>query len=207
MANTPGYNANAVSEQTIALLLNLVRYVPQYSVEMKNGQWLRHLSIELAGKRLGILGFGAIGQKSAAKMSGWDVDIVAYDKYPNMEAAKKLNVQMCDFEKVIGTSDFLLIHLPLLPETEKIINAENIAKMKDGVFIVNTGRGPLVNEEDAAAAMKSGKIGGMASDVFVTEPLTENPYVIMLEFHLFPAHLPEKPTRICRQPAQLRRRR
>jgi D-3-phosphoglycerate dehydrogenase len=175
VANTPGYNANAVSEQTVALFLNMARMVPRYDAELKDGRWTRHMVHEIAGRRLGILGFGAIGQHSAAKMSGFGLEIVSYDKYPNRERAEELGVRMLDFGEVIGTSDYLFIHLPLLPETEGIIHRDNNAKMKDGVMIVNTARGPIVNEEDAAAALMSGKIAAMASDVFVKEPISDNP--------------------------------
>ena len=175
VANTPGYNANAVAEQTVALFLNLARWVPQYHHDLCQGGWPRYLTHELAGKRLGILGFGAIGQKSAAKMSGWDLNLVAYDKYPNRAAGEQLGVTFLELEDVLSTSDYLFIHLPLLPETENLIRREWIKKMKDGVLIVNSARGPIVNEEDTAQALRTGKIGGMASDVFVTEPLTHNP--------------------------------
>ncbi len=175
VANTPGHNANAVAEQTVALFLNLVRWIPQYSRDLRQGKWSRYLTHELAGKRLGILGFGAIGQKSAAKMEGWELDLAAYDKFPNQAAADRLGVRFLDLEEIFATSDFLFIHLPLLPETENLIRQEWIGKMKDGVVLVNSARGPIVNEEDTAKALKSGKIGGMASDVFATEPLTENP--------------------------------
>jgi D-3-phosphoglycerate dehydrogenase len=186
VANTPGYNANAVSEQTVALFLNMARLVPQYDAEMKNGCWSRHIIHEIAGRRLGILGFGAIGQHSAAKMSGFGLDIVSYDKYPNRQRAEELGVHMLDFDEVIRTSDFLFIHLPLLPETEGIINQDTISRMKDGVMIVNTARGPIVNEEDAAAALMSGKIAAMTSDVFVREPICDNPMARCPNFICWP---------------------
>ena len=175
VANTPGYNANAVSEQTVALFLNMARYIPQYDVDLREGKWSRYLTSEIAGKRLAILGFGAIGQKSAVKLSGFDLDIVAYDKFPNEEASKRTGVKFVDFDTAISTSDFIFIHLPLLPETENLICTKTISKMKDGVMIVNSARGPIVNEEETAAALLSGKIAAMASDVFVVEPLSENP--------------------------------
>jgi len=175
VANTPGYNANAVSEQTVALFLSMARMVPRYDAELKKGCWTRHLVHEIGGRRLGILGFGAIGQYSAAKMSGFGLDIVAYDKYPNRQRAGEIGVRMLDFGEVIGTSDYLFIHLPLLPETEGIVSKDTISQMKDGVMIVNTARGPLVNEEDAAEALRSGKIAAMASDVFIREPICDSP--------------------------------
>lgn len=175
VANTPGYNANAVAEQTVALFLSLVRWIPRYHRSLVRGGWPRYLTHELAGKRLGILGFGAIGQKSAEKMGNWDLDLVAYDKFPDQTAGDRLGVRFLDLDEVLSTSDFLFLHLPLLPETEHLICRERIAQMKDGVFLVNTARGPIIQEEDAAEALRAGKIAGMASDVFVTEPLSKSP--------------------------------
>jgi D-3-phosphoglycerate dehydrogenase len=170
VANTPGYNANAVAEQTIALLFAMARFVSQLDADVRSGKWTRPMYREMAGKTVGILGFGAIGQKSAEKLSSFDVKVIAYDKFPNQEAAAALNVRFGAFDEVLRESDYLLVHLPLLQETRGIINSSNIAKMKDGVFIVNTGRGLLVDEKSVAAAIGSGKIAGMASDVFAIEP-------------------------------------
>ena len=176
VANTPGYNANAVAEQAVSLLFSLVRDVPRLNALMRAGKWSRPIYRELSGKTIGILGFGAIGQKSAGKLSGLDATIVAYDKFPNEKAAAALGMTFRSFEEVLRDSDFLLIHLPLLPDTERIINAKSIAMMKDGVYVVNTGRGMLVDEAAVAQALRSGKIAAMASDVFVQEPpQTDNP--------------------------------
>ncbi|MDR1316652.1 MAG: phosphoglycerate dehydrogenase [Spirochaetales bacterium] len=170
VANTPGYNANAVSEQTIALLFNLVRAIPQLDTDTRKGKWPRTIFYEMSGKFFGILGFGIIGRKSAKKLSGLGGTILAYDKYPDMKAAGDLNVTISTLDEVLLRSDYILIHLPLLPETRHIICTRTIARMKDGVYIVNTGRGPLVKEQDVADALKSGKIAGFASDVFEVEP-------------------------------------
>ena len=170
VANTPGYNANAVAEQTVALLFAAARLVPQMDASVRNGKWMRPVYREISGKTVGILGFGAIGQKSARKISRLDARVIAYDKYPNQAAADSLGVELCSLDAVLESSDCLLVHLPLLAETERIINAANIAKMRDGVVIVNTGRGMLVDELAIAEALKSGKIAAMASDVFAQEP-------------------------------------
>ena len=100
----------------------------------------------------------------------FDVKLIAYDLYPNYEAAKELNVEMVSIDEVITQSDLISLHLPLLPDTKEIINKDNIARMKDGVYLVNTARGGLQNEADLYDALKSGKIKAAALDAFVDEP-------------------------------------
>ena len=174
VTNCPGLNAPTVSEQACSLLLSMVRYIPQLNADAHEGKWTRIIFHELAGKTVGILGFGAIGQNVAKRLSGFDVNLIANDKFPNKEAAERLNVKMCEFDEVIRKSDYISIHLPHLPETHHIINAQSIAAMKDGVYIVNTARGPIVDEKAVLAALESGKIAGMASDVFEKEPVTDD---------------------------------
>ena len=172
VANTPGLNAPAVAEHTIALLFSMVRCIPQLNADARQGKWTRTIFHELSDKTVGILGFGAVGQNVAKKISGFGVNVIAFDKYPNDAAAKKLNVKLTSFIEVIKNSDYILIHLPSIKETYHIINDENIAKMKDGVYVINTARGPLVDEKAICAALESGKLAGMASDVFESEPVT-----------------------------------
>ncbi len=172
VANTPGINAPAVAEHTIALLFSMIRSVPQLNADTRQGKWTRTIFHELSDKTVGILGFGAVGRNVAKRMSGFGVSLIAFDKYPNEEAAKALGVKMTSFEDVLKNSDYVLIHLPSIQETYHIINGENIAKMKDGAYLINTARGPLVDEKAVCEALKSGKLAGMASDVFESEPVT-----------------------------------
>jgi len=172
VTNCPGLNASAVAEHTVALLLSMVRYIPQLNADTHQGKWTRTIFHELTDKTVGILGFGAVGQSFAKKISGFGVKLIACSRSPKKEIAEKLNVKMCEFDEVIRKSDYISIHLPHLPETHHIINAQSIAAMKDGVYIVNTARGPIVDEKAVLAALESGKIAGMASDVFEKEPVT-----------------------------------
>ena len=189
VTNCPGLNAPTVAEQAISLLLSIARSIPQLNTDAREGKWTRTIFHEISGKTIGILGFGAIGQTVAKKLSGFDANFVAYDKYPNVEAAKKLNVKLCSFEDVIKNSDYISIHLPNLPDTYHIVNEQNIAKMKDGVYIVNSARGALVDEKAMYTALKSGKIAGMATDVFEEEPITAGNPLFTLPNYICTPHI------------------
>lgn len=176
VANCAGVNANTVAENTVAHLLSASRRLPLQVSLTRSGQWPREICHELAGRTLGILGFGAIGQLVARKMSGFDMRIIAYDKFPNLERARALGVEMLSLEKVLAQSDFMTVHLPYLEETHHILNDGNLAKMKDGAVVVNTARGMVADEEAVRRALESGKLGAYGSDVFEQEPpAADNP--------------------------------
>ncbi|MDR1766744.1 MAG: phosphoglycerate dehydrogenase, partial [Lachnospiraceae bacterium] len=172
MTNCPGVNATAVGEQFIALLFGLLREVPLYDRHAREGDWSRPYFQELGGKTVSILGFGAVGRQIARKLSGFDVEILAYDKFPDEAAAKALGVRLCSLGEAIRLGDVISVNLPSLPDTYHLINAETIAAMKDGVILVNTARGALVDEGAAAQALLCGKVAGFATDVFESEPVT-----------------------------------
>lgn len=174
VANCPGMNAVAVAEQTMALLLAAMREVPALDRSVRQGGWERRVFPEIYGSTMGILGFGAAGQAIAERAKAFGTSLIAYDKYPNLKAAERIGVEMCSLEDVLIRSDIISVNLPALPETIHIINEENIAKMKDGVVIVNTARGVLADEKAVAAALRQGKIYAYGSDVYETEPMGGN---------------------------------
>lgn len=171
VTNCPGINSNAVAEMTVTLLMALIREIPRLNRSQKQGIWSRTIFNELPEKRIGILGFGAIGQKTAKKLKGFGTDIIVYNRSLKTELAEALGVSITtDLDEVLSTSDYILIHLPVTPETRNIINAENIAKMKDGAYVINTARAPLVDEKAMYDALVSGKLRGYATDVYSREP-------------------------------------
>lgn len=171
VTNCPGINSNAVAEMTVALLMALIREIPRLNRSQKQGIWSRTIFNELPGKRIGILGFGAIGQKTAKKLKGFGTDIIVYNRSLKTELAEALGVSITtDLDEVLHTSDYILIHLPVTPETKNIINDANIAKMKDGAYVINTARAPLVDEKAMYDALVSGKLRGYATDVYNREP-------------------------------------
>jgi D-3-phosphoglycerate dehydrogenase / 2-oxoglutarate reductase len=178
VANAPESNVVTAAEHTMALLLALARNVPQAHAALVQGSWERSKwsGIELEGKTLGILGFGRIGQLVAQRAKGFGMRIVAFDPYVSAERYRELGVEKADnSDAVYAEADFLTLHLPKTPETEGWLDAEALAKCKDGVRILNVARGPLIVDADLEAALDSGKVGGAALDVFRAEPVTEHP--------------------------------
>lgn len=178
VANAPQSNVVTAAEHTMALLLALARNVPQAHAALVGGEWARskYSGIELQGKTLGILGFGRIGQLVAARAAAFGMNLIAYDPFVSAERYKELGVEKAESpDNVLATADFLTLHLPNTPETKGFLDKKAITKCKDGVRILNVARGPLVNDVDLEAGLKSGKVGGAALDVFQSEPITESP--------------------------------
>lgn len=176
VVNVPAGNANAVAELTIGLLLASVRNIPLLHASARQGEWNRKTGLELAGRTVGLLGFGNIAQMVAKKLGGFDVRLVAYDKYPNLEKAEQYGVKMTTMEKVLRTSDVVSMHLPSLPETRGLMNGDKFGLMKRSAYFINTARGALVDEAALYEALSMGRISGAAIDVYEREPATaDNP--------------------------------
>ena len=170
--NAPGLNGNAVAELTISKMLDISRHTIDACNDVKVGKnWDKYkfMGRELRGKTLGILGFGRVGQRVAKLAHAFQMYVVAYDPYLpeyvfDQEATKGVSV-----DELLKVSDFVSIHMPLTPETKDLFNAKSIATMKDGAVVLNMARGGIVNEQDMYEALKSGKIGGFATDVMADE--------------------------------------
>ncbi len=178
VANAPQSNVITAAEHTMALLLALARNVPQAHASLTSGKWerSRFSGVELYEKSLGVLGFGRIGQLVTQRARGFGMRVVAYDPYVGAERFRELGAeQAATPDEVYAAADFLTVHLPKTPDTEGFVNAEALAKCRDGVRVLNVARGPLVVDEDLQAALDSGKVGGAALDVFRSEPITEHP--------------------------------
>jgi D-3-phosphoglycerate dehydrogenase len=178
VANAPQSNVITAAEHTMALLLALARNVPQAHASLIGGAWDRakFSGVELNEKVLGVIGFGRIGQLVAHRAKGFGMRVIAFDAYLAEERFRELGVERAASpDQVYAVADFITLHLPKNPETEGWLNAEAIAKMKDGVRILNVARGPLVVDADLQAALDSGKVAGAALDVFHNEPVTDHP--------------------------------
>jgi D-3-phosphoglycerate dehydrogenase len=178
VANAPQSNVVTAAEHTMALLLSLARNVPQAHASLISGKWERakFSGVELYEKTLGVLGFGRIGQLVAQRAAGFGMHVIAYDPVVSADRYAELGVeQAVSPDDVYAVADFITLHLPKTPETIGWLNAEVLAKCKDGVRVLNVARGPLVNDADLIAGLDSGKVGGAALDVFATEPMTESP--------------------------------
>jgi D-3-phosphoglycerate dehydrogenase / 2-oxoglutarate reductase len=178
VANAPQSNVVTAAEHTMALLLALARNVPQAHASLTAGKWERSKfsGVELLDKTLGILGFGRIGQLVAHRAQGFGMHVIAFDPFVAAERYRELGVEKAESsDDVYAQADFLTLHLPKTPETEGWLDADALAKCKNGVRILNVARGPLIVDEDLEAALDSGKVGGAALDVFRSEPITEHP--------------------------------
>ncbi len=184
VANAPESNVVSAAEHTIGLLVALARNIPQAHSALKAGRWERSQwgGVELAEKTLGVLGFGRIGQQVARRALGLQMRVVVHDPFVSAERARELGVETASLEEVLERADFLTLHLPLNEETRGLIGAAAIAKMRDGVRIVNAARGELIDDDALLAALRSGKVAAAALDVFRQEPyagpLLEAPNVV-----------------------------
>lgn len=172
VTNVPRGNANAVAELAIGMMISVRRHIPALDRSTKNGGWERFVGSELAGGTIGLLGFGNIAQLTAKKLKGFDVEVIAYDKYPDTAKASEYGVTMTTFEHVLAHSDIVSMHLPSLKETHHIMNDKAFARMKPSAIFINTARGAVVDEQALSRALSSGVIAGAAIDVYESEPVT-----------------------------------
>lgn len=182
VANVPTYGTQIVGQYAVGLLLEICSHYGHHDRTVKEGKWEHHQDwcywdfpmIELYGKTAGIIGLGRIGQATAKILNALDMKVIAYDAYQSDSG--RAVAEYVDLDTLLAESDVIFLHCPLFPETEGIINKENIAKMKDGVIIINNSRGQLVKEQDLADALSSGKVYAAGLDVVSTEPIRgENP--------------------------------
>ncbi|GER81106.1 MAG: hydroxyacid dehydrogenase [Anaerolineales bacterium] len=185
VVNAPVSTTLAVAELTFSLLLALAREIPRADASMKQGQWLKKEleGAELYGKTLGILGMGHIGSEVARRARAFGMSVLGYDPLLTPDEIRGRVAEPVDRDELLARSDFVSLHLPLLPETRGMFNAEQFAKMKDGARIVCAARGGIIDEAALLAAIEAGKIAGAALDVFASEPpgatdLVKHPRVI-----------------------------
>lgn len=180
--NVPTYGTQIVGQYAVGLLMEICSHYGHHDQTVKEGRWENNQDwcywdypmIELYGKTAGIIGLGRIGQATAKILNALDMKVLAYDAYQS-ESGKAL-AEYVDMDTLLAQSDVIFLHCPLFPETEGIINKENIAKMKDGVILINNSRGQLVVEQDLADALNSGKVYAAGLDVVSTEPIKgDNP--------------------------------
>lgn len=180
VTNVPSYGTTAVAQFTIALMLELCHRIELHSQDVHSGGWERADSfcywltpqMELAGKTLGIIGFGSIGKAVGRLARAFGMNVLAFNRSQS-EEGRQIGTYV-DLDTLLARSDIITLHCPLFPETEKIINAGSIGKMKDGAMLINTARGALVDEAALADALNSGKLRGAALDVVSREPIRQD---------------------------------
>ncbi|TFF22086.1 phosphoglycerate dehydrogenase [Jiella endophytica] len=174
--NTPFGNSITTAEHAIGLMFAVARELPAADASTQAGKWEknRFMGVEITGKTLGVVGCGNIGSIVASRGVGLKMRVVAFDPFLSTERAAQLGIEKVELDELFKRADFITLHTPMTDKTRGIINAAAIAKMKDGVRIINCARGGLIVEADLAEALKSGKVAGAGVDVFETEPAKES---------------------------------
>lgn len=193
VTNIPAYSTDSVAQMTFAHILNVTNYVDHYARASRDGEWSRCPDfcywdkplVELAGKTIGIIGLGNIGMKVANIALNFGMNVIAYTSKEPKEIPNGINKASID--NILSDSDIISLHCPLTKQTRELINKDSIAKMKRSVIVVNTGRGPLVNEEDVANALHNGLIGAYCADVMCSEPPSaDNPLFVEQNAYITP---------------------
>jgi D-3-phosphoglycerate dehydrogenase len=170
--NTPGGNTITTAEHAISLMLALARNIPQAAESFRHGQWekKKFQGMEILNKTLGVIGLGRIGSVVAERALGLRMRVISYDPFITREAAQAVGVELVSLDELLARSDFITLHIPKTKDTAKLLNKKAFRKMKPGVRIINCARGGLIDEEALLEALKEGKVGGAALDVFDSEP-------------------------------------
>lgn len=178
--NTPDGNTISTAEHTMGLMLALARHIPQAHASLSGGAWDRKsfTGLELRGKTLGIVGFGRIGRAVAKRALAFEMNVISYDPFVLPDMAANMGVTMVSLDTLFAQSDFISLHTSVNDESRYMIDAKSIAKMKDGVRLINAARGVLIRDADLAEAIKTGKVAGAALDVYEPEPpAPDNPLI------------------------------
>jgi len=189
--NTPGGNNVTTGEHTIALMMAMARHIPQAVASLKGGKWERNkfVGVELCNKTAGVIGLGNVGRIVAERAAGLKMKVLGFDPFIAPDNIARMGVEPGTLEEIFTKADFITVHVPLTPDTQGLINKAAFAKMKTGVRIINCARGGIVDEQDLADAIKSGKVAGAALDVYVDEPPATDHPLVKLEQVITTPHL------------------
>ena len=189
VATTPGVNHHAVAEHTFALLFGVARGFPSRDQLVRACTWKRFSTPRIMGTTLGIVGLGRIGRAVATRAVGIGMKVVAFDPYASQEFAEQWGIQLVNFDTLLGTSDYVTLHLPVMKETKHLMNKTTFAKMKPGSVLINTARGLLVDEKALEEVLNSGHLRGAGLDVFEVEPLPADSPLLKMDNVLLSGHL------------------
>ncbi|KAL5215341.1 hypothetical protein ABZP36_004493 [Zizania latifolia] len=191
VVNAPTANTVAAAEHGIALLTAMSRNIAQADASLKAGKWQRnkYVGVSLVGKTLAILGFGKVGSEVARRAKGLGMHVIAHDPYASADRARAIGVELVSMEEAMTTADFISLHMPLTPATNKMLNDETFAKMKKGVRIINVARGGVIDEDALVRALDSGIVAQAALDVFTKEPPAPDNKLVLHENVTVTPHL------------------
>ncbi len=179
VCNVPQYCQEEVSTHAIGLLISVARKLDVANSIVRDGKWKQALNACLVnrsfvGRKMGLLGFGSIAQYAVPKAKAFGMEVIAYDPYMNEAKAEALGVTPVSFDELLSEADYISVHVPFIESTYHLLSKDEFAKMKDGVIIINTARGPIIDQEALVEALKSGKVAGAGLDVLEQEPPLEN---------------------------------
>ena len=191
VTHVPGYATESVAEHTFALLFAVVRRLPQADKHVRKGgfDWRPFGGVELYGKTLGIVGTGSIGLRVAEIAKAFNMQVLGYDKYPNMKKAKEIGIKYVDLNTLLKESDFITLHVTLTSETEGLIGKKEIDAMKKGAVVINTSQGKVIGEEALVDALRSGRISYAGLDVFEKEPPNKDNPLFKLDNVVLSPHI------------------
>lgn len=189
VTNTPSANSVSVSELAIGLALAASRDIVYGNNETKKGKWPRVYGSTLCGKTIGIIGLGNIGKETAARLSSFNVKILAYDVLKDNDFAPKYNIDYVCLDDLLRLSDIISLHLPSLPETKSLINEKTLSKMRKGAILINTSRGDLIDEDALYESLVSGHLRAVGLDAFKTEPPNADNRLLKLDKVIATPHM------------------
>lgn len=173
VATIPGTNHWGVADHAFGLMLDLAHRISSHDRAMRRGEWKVRRGVDVWGATLGIVGLGRIGRDIALRALGFEMRVISYEPYPVMEFVEEHGIELTSMETVFTESDFITLHLPSTPETEKVVEASMLALMKPSAFLINTARGNLVDEDALYTAIQSGQIAGAGIDAWTDEPMVD----------------------------------
>jgi glyoxylate reductase len=195
VTNTPGILTDTTADAAFALLMAIARRVPEADRHIRAKGWIHawgprmYIGSDIHGKTLGILGMGRIGSAMAKRAKGFDMDVVYHDVYRREDLEETLGITYKSKDEVMRSADFLSLHVPLTPETRHMMGAKEMASMKETAFLINTSRGPVIDEKALAEALRDGVIAGAGLDVFETEPVSHESPLLGLDNIVLTPHL------------------
>lgn len=175
VANSPGTNREAVADLVFGLMLSLARKIPQSDRQVREGKWPKVFGQSVWDKTLGIIGLGVIGKSVAQRAKGFNMKVLAFDKYWDEEFASANGIIRSEVDEILKESDYVTLHVPLMEETRNLIGEKQLSIMKPTAYLINAARGGVVDEDALYKALKEGRIAGAGIDVFSTEPPTQSP--------------------------------
>jgi D-3-phosphoglycerate dehydrogenase len=171
---------------TFSLILSIARRIPFANDQVRTGNWPLIVGTEICNKTLGLIGLGQIGKRVAMRAGGFNMKILAYELLPDEQFVQEHRIKLVSLNRLLQESDFVSIHVPLTPDTENLIQKDQLEMMKPTAFLINTARGGIVDENELYEALQSGKIAGAAFDVLLEEPPTERQLVELENFIVTP---------------------